>query len=151
LNAPENSPFSLLWTADETRPQITLELVAANPSREPAALRFRMHPEYHLGGRAESGVDTLLFPTESGVFKLPFWIDLGERPAPVLSENWWAVDDAAAGMTMRQDSSEGWDPPRIWFGGGFYSVEMVGTLSVPPGETSTAWLRWTLGEHVPER
>lgn len=150
LNAPEDAPVSLRWRADALRPTLTLELIARNPSREPVNVRFYMHPEYHLGGRAESGVDILQFPTADGVFKLPFWIDLGERPAPALSEDWWAVVDADAGMEMRQEFSEGWEPPRLWFGGGFYNVEKTRVLSVPPGETATAWLNWTLGKHQTE-
>ena len=144
LNAPEEMPVSLRWTVDAASPTVTLHLLARNPSPRQREVRFQMHPEYRLGGRAESGEDILLFPTTNGVFKLPFWIDLGERPAPALSEDWWAVADEGAGLEMRQTFSKGWDPPRIWFGGGFYNVEMSRPLVVPPGGDASAWLNWTI-------
>lgn len=146
LQAPGEPPVFLLWSVDKTLPRVSLEILASNPSKAKIDVPFHLHPEYHLGGRAESGNDILLFPTAQGVFKLPFWIDLGERPAPLLTENWWAVVDTASGREMRQEHSDGWEPPRISFGSGCYDVEMSRALSVPPGGEASAWLHWTFGD-----
>ena len=135
---------TLSWSVVQGTPRVRLDIAVKNKTSRQAEVKFHMHPEYNLAGRGESGNDILLFPTEKGVFKIPFWIDLGERVAPTPTENWWAVVDTAAKMEMRQDRSAGWETPRLWFGGGFYNVEISRLFSLPPNGEETAWLSWAL-------
>jgi hypothetical protein len=83
-----------------------------------------MHPEYSVGGTADTGADILEFPVRGAVLKLPYWTGLGERKIETLSGNGWACRDTASGLVLKQEFAGNWAQPRVWFGTDCYNVEM---------------------------
>lgn len=135
---------ALLWTLDEERPRLRLDVRLANPGAAAIKGTFYMHPEYHVAGGAEATSDELSFPTAAGELTLPFWPDLGERKLPPLTEAWWRARDTRSGMVLRQTFSDAWLTPKIWFGGDAYNVEMTHEYELLPQQEWQGWLTWEL-------
>lgn len=142
---------SMDWAIKPDDSALNLNVQIKNTSDAATKMKFYMHPEYHLSGKGESGVDIFLFPTEGGIFQVPFWIDLNERQTPVLSENWWGVFDNVSQLEMKQTYSDGWNAPRLWFGGGWYNVEMSREFELAPNEEVKASIVWTLSTHKTDK
>jgi hypothetical protein len=134
----------MLWSVNKDDSTLSLKVIVKNKTSNQEKFKFYMHPEYNLAGQAKSGVDIFLFPTDSGVFKLPFWVDLGERKIPQLTEDWWAVFDNESDLELKQRFSEGWSTPRVWFGAGCYNVEMTKIFELAPNAESKALISWSL-------
>lgn len=139
------------WSINPGESKLTLNVQVSNLTDVNTEAKFYMHPEYHVSGQGKSGNDIFLLPTDKGVFKLPFWIDLGERQTPELTENWWAVFDSTSNLELKQEYSAGWNPPRIWFGGGWYNVEMSRDFTLAPKENAQTSISWSLGQHKDEK
>ncbi len=135
---------SMKWSLPPGGAELRLDAKVANNGKAQEKASFKLHPEYKVGGTGDSVSDVLLFPTSEGIFKLPFWTGLGERTTPKLSESWWAVEDTAAKVELRQSWSGEWKAPRIWFGNGSYNLEMGADFEIEPGQTWSAWLTWKL-------
>lgn len=136
------------WTLhDET---LELSLEAHNTSDAAKKFHYKSHPEYTVGGVAESVVDVFYYPTTSGIEKLPYWSGLGEKKMSSLPDNWWAVVDTDSHVAMKQwIIGEDWETPRLWFGQGHYNVELhtVKGFEVPAGQSWRGALRWKVS-HV---
>ncbi|WP_269523589.1 hypothetical protein [Coraliomargarita parva] len=121
----------------------------ANKGTSAKNFSLEVHPEYQVGGNGESVTDVFYFPLGQRVERLPFWSGLGEKQCGELTQNWWAVLDTVADLSMTQTlEPKDWANPRIWFGQGNYNVE----LKTRPGlqlEAQASWetrLSWIL-EH----
>ena len=126
---------------------LRLKIAVENQSNLAKRIRYRMHPEYTIGGVGDSVTDVLLFPQATGIEKLPFWTGLGEKKIGPLAENWWAAADLSRKIMLKQwIDGEGWSAPRIWFGQGCYNVELATQpkLTVDSGKTWQATLCWSV-------
>ncbi len=136
---------AMKWTLNPEVPRLELEVEVRGKAGGGEKTRFCIHPEYVLSGRADSGADVISFPVEGRVFKLPYWVDLGEMSVPELSDCWWSVSDENAGLLLKQTFHGGWFPPRVWFGSGWYNVEMSCPADISEGGVEVFGIDWTLG------
>ena len=109
-------------------------------------IKIQIHPEYQVGGTGDSVTDVFFFPLNQHVERLPFWTGLGDKKCSELSDNWWAVLDTTSGLGMEQKfNQQDWSAPRIWFGQGYYNVELRtrSGLKLAPKETWKTKITWT--------
>lgn len=136
----------------EVEKQLTLDgaalvwkTVLSNRCAVPVACSWYLHPEYTVGGSADSFSDFLVLPQEKGENKLLFWSGLGEKRMPPSTAGWWRLEDPVAKYRILQTySPEQFRNPRIWFGIGCCNVEMESVpLTLAPGRQWSGTLRWS--------
>ena len=121
------------------------EVQITNTSKEELTVSYYLHPEYTVGGVAESMNDIIRMQVGSEIVEIPFWTGLGARSIIQTTGNWWEVRDVKNQITMHQTYSPEFNIPRIWFGRGFYNLEMTTRkVKLAPGESMNCKLTWKL-------
>ncbi len=119
-----------------------------NNSGAEVACGYYLHPEYTVGGVADSHADYLLLPLGGEAVKLPYWSALGDRSTAEFSAGWWELVDPVRKVKIRQE----FDPaafrkPRLWFGVGCCNLEMESPrgMKLAPGKSWQGDLKWYFG------
>ena len=123
---------------------LKLDVTITNGGKDPVSCSWYLHPEYTVGGVAESFSDYLLLPLEKGEYKLQYWSGLGEKRMPSPVAGWWRfVDPVAEYRIVQEYSLKEFRAPRFWFGVGSCNVEMESVpLTLEPGGSWRGSLRW---------
>jgi len=135
------------YTLDPVQAELKLKVKIVNNSNRELPVTYYLHPEYTVGGAAESNNDIIMLPIAGQTLKLPFWNGLGEKRTDKLDKGWWAIADEAGGLELRQEFEiNQFKNPRLWFGIGCYNLEMesIEGLKLKPGESWQGMLSWQL-------
>lgn len=122
------------------------DTTVTNTGTEPTRFSYYLHPEYTVGGSADSHSDYLQLPIGGQDVTIPFWTGLGDRPTPPFTGGYWILRDPVAGYQIRQDFSlDEFRSPRLWFGIGCANLEMESPrdLELAPEQSWNGKLRWT--------
>jgi len=125
--------------------KLTLNAVIINHTQEPVTAGYYMHPEYTVGGTADSFADQLILPLENKEYTMPFWSGLGDKPTTPFTANYWILRDPAANYEIRQEYDfDRFRSPRLWFGIGCCNFEMetVAGNQIKPGGQWQGNLTW---------
>lgn len=125
--------------------KLTLNAVIINHTQQTVTAGYYMHPEYTVGGTADSFADQLVLPLENKEYTMPFWSGLGDKPTTPFTGNYWILRDPAANYEIRQEYDfDKFRSPRLWFGIGCCNFEMetVADNQIKPGGQWQGNLTW---------
>ena len=144
LSAGEDEIFGVEKVLTLDGAELHWETTLTNRFDGPVKCSWYLHPEYTVGGVAESFSDYLLLPLEKGEYKLQYWSGLGEKRMPSPVAGWWRfVDPVAKYRIVQEYSLKEFRAPRFWFGVGSCNVEMESVpLTLEPGGSWRGSLRW---------
>ena len=123
------------------------EFVLKNKTNKDIKIKYSSHPEWTIGGSAESSTDVMIFNTEDGETTLPIKLAQGEINHKPINMPYVLIKDTQNNITLRQDFSLDFiHDISIWFGESFYNTGFMGKeINLTPSESIKGTIKFALG------